>query len=231
MKEIHCFIKNDFKLTYYLQILRFFMVTVSEIGSTCDIQIRGKYPLFSETHFDQILSDSSYERKIDTQNNNQPFYQKEEIIIFTNFSQNTITLRLRNVISLQPKYAEFSTLLAKLGFKPESVSVLGGQFKTFVTDIGLPQVFLNKILNNNVKSTLTEKLQLTLGILSVVVANTDSAEIDLQIRIEPLNSSPQDSLYVEVIFRTVDYNAFNDFIGKFGADFISEIISSIDEVE
>ena len=207
------------------------MVTVSEIGSSCDVVIRGKYPLFSETHFDKILSDSGYERKIDTKNNNQTYYQKEDIIIFNNFPQNTIALRLSNVISIQSKYSEFSSLLAKLGFKPESISTLGGHFKTFVTDIGNPQLFLDKLFDEKAKTTLSEKLKIIPTFLSVVIANTDSAEMDLQIRLEPLNSSPKDSLYVDIVFRTVKYDVFNDFISKFGADFINGIIRSIDEVK
>ena len=92
------------------------MVKVSEIGALCDIMIQGKYPLFTETHFDQILTKDNYERQMDTKNNNQIYYRKDDIIIFTNFPQNTITLRLFNTISLQTKYSEFSTLLAKLSF-------------------------------------------------------------------------------------------------------------------
>lgn len=190
------------------------MVTVPEIGSVCNIQIRGKYPLFSQTDFDQILSDSGFERKADTQNNNHPYYQKEEIIIFNNFPQNTIVVKLNNTISIQTKYSEFSTLLAKLGFKPESISVLSGHFTTFVTDIGNPQQFLDKLLNEKSKTMLSEKLKIIPTFLSVVIANIDSTEKDLQIRLEPLNSSPQDSLYVDIIFRTVKYDVFNDFISK-----------------
>lgn len=205
------------------------MVNVSEIGSTCDISIQGKYPLFSETQFNQLMLDGNYEKKIDVQNNNQIYYEKEETIIFNIAKQNTITLRLRNTISLQTKYSDFSQLLAKLSFKPENISVLGGQFKTFVTGNGDPQLFLNHILNPKVKSALTDKLNIKPGILSVVVANTDIAEIDMQIRMEPLATSPKESLYIEFVFRTIKYEAFNEFISKFGADFIKEVIHTISE--
>lgn len=207
------------------------MVTVSEVGSSCDIQIRGKYPLFSELNFHQILSDSGYERKLDTKNDNQPFYLKEDIVIFSNFAQNLITLRLRNTISIQTNYDEFTTLLAKLGFKSESVSVMGGHFKTFVTDIGTPQIFLDKLLNEKVKTALSKKLQITPTFLSVVIANTDTADMDIQIRIEPLNSSPLDTLYLELIFRTTKHDVFNDFVNRFGADFIKDIIDTIGEAK
>jgi hypothetical protein len=179
------------------------MVNVSEIGSLCDITIQGKYPLFTETHFDQILIKDNYERQIDTQNNNQTYYRKGDVIIFTNFQQNTITLRLFNTISLQTKYGEFSTLLAKLSFKPEHISIMGGNFKTFVTGIGTPQVLLNKFFNEKAQTKLSDKLRIKASILSVVVANADASDVDLQVRIEPLNSSPLDSLYVEFIFRTI----------------------------
>ncbi len=205
------------------------MVNVSEVGASCDIAIQGKYPLFSETQFNQLMLDGNYERKIDTQNNNQTYYQKEDTIIFNNSKQNTITLRLRNTISLQTKYSDFSQLLANLSFKPENIAVLGGNFKTFVTDNGNPQLFLNHILNPNVQSSLADKLNIKPGILSVVVANTDVSEVDMQIRMEPLATSPTESLYIEFIFRTVKYDAFNDFISKFGADFIKEVLQTISE--
>lgn len=205
------------------------MVNVSEVGASCDIGIQGKYPLFSDTQFSQLMQDANYERKIDAQNNNQVYYQKEDTIIFNNAKQNTITLRLRNTISLQTKYSDFSQLLAKLSFKPENISVLGGHFKTFITDNGDPQEFLNHILNPNVQSSLADKLHIKPGIISVVIANTDVSEVDMQIRMEPLATNPTESLYIEVIFRTVKYKEFNEFIGKFGADFIKEVLQTISE--
>lgn len=207
------------------------MVNVSEIGSHCDIIIQGKYPLFSQTHFDQTLTKDNYERQIDTQNNNQTYYRKDDIIIFTNFPQNTITLRLFNTISLQTKYNEFSTLLAKLSFKPEAILMMGGNFKTFITDNGNPQLFLNKFLNGKAQTVLSKQLQITPSILSIVIANSDATDVDLQVRIEPLNSSPLDSLYVEFIFRTTKYDVFSEFIGKFGADFIRELIENMNEIK
>jgi len=212
------------------------LVTVPEVGSSCDIQIRGKYPLFSEINFHQILTDSGYERKLDTKNDNQPYYLKDDTVIFSNFAQNLINLKLRNTISIQTKYDEFTTLLAKLGFKSESVSVMGGHFRTFVTDIGAPQIFLDKLLNEKVKTALSKKLQITPTFLSVVIANTviantDTADMDIQIRIEPLNSSPLDSLHLEVIFRTTKHDVFNDFVNRFGADFIKDIINTIGEAK
>jgi len=205
------------------------MVNVSEVGASCDIGIQGKYPLFSETQFNQLMLDADYKKQIDEQNNNQVYFRKEDTIIFNNVKQNTITLRLLNTISLQPKYSDFSQLLAKLSFKPENISVLGGNFKTFVTGNGDPQLFLNNILNPKVKSSLADKLNIKPGIISVVIANTDVTEVDMQIRMEPLSSSPKESLYIEFIFRTVKYDAFNDFIGKFGADFIKEVLTTIGE--
>lgn len=207
------------------------MTDVPEIGSRCDIVIQGKYPLFSETHFDQILTKDKYERLIDTQNNNQTYYRKGDIIIFTNFPQNTITFRLFNTISIQTKYNEFSTLLAKLSFKPEHILMLGGNFKTFVTGNGSPQLFLNKLFNKEAQSILSKQLQINPSILSVVVSNSDVTDVDMQVRIEPLVSSPQDSLYVEFIFRTTNYEVFNEFISKFGADFIRDTISRINRVK
>lgn len=206
------------------------MVNISEIGASCDIGIQGKYPLFSEAHFDKTLLDDGFKRQIDTKNNNQVYYRKEDIIIFTNFQQNSITLRMINTISIQTKYNEFSTLLAKLSFKPEGIALMGGAFKTFVTDVN-PQTFLSKFFNQKAQTVLADKLQIRPSVLSLVIANSDVTDVDMQVRLEPLNSSPKDSLYVEFIFRTTRYEAFNEFIGKFGADFISEIINSINELE
>jgi len=207
------------------------MVNVSEIGSTCDIGIQGKYPLFSEAHFDKTLSDNDFKRQIDTQNNNQAYYQKGDVIIFTNFQQNTITLRMVNTISIQTNYKEFTTILAKLSFKPEAIALMGGDFKTFVTDGVNPQTFLSKFFNQKAQTVFADKLQIKPSVLSLVVANADVTDVDMQIRLEPLNSSPKDSLYVQFIFRTTKYEVFNEFIAKFGADFISDIINSINELE
>ena len=205
------------------------MINVSEVGSSCDIQIQGKYPLFSETQFNKIMMDDQYERKIDAQNNNQPYYQKEDIIIFSTFKQNIITLRLTNTISIEKKYSEFSSLLAKLSFKPEHIALLGGHFRTFITGEINPQSFLDNVMNPKLKTTLADKLDIQPGIISVVLANTDVKDVDMQIRLEPLASNPKESLYVEFIFRTTNYHAFNEFISKFGADFIKEIVTSIGE--
>ncbi len=207
------------------------MVNVSEIGSTCDIGIQGKFPLFSEAQFDKTLSDDSFERLIDTANNNQVYYRKGDVIVFTNFQQNSITLRMLNTISIKTKYNEFTTLLAKLSFKPEHVALMGGSFKTFVTDGINPEIFLGKFFNQKAKAVLSDKLQIKPTFLSLVVANSDVTDVDMQVRVEPLNSSPKDSLYLEFVFKTTKYEVFNEFIGKFGADFISEIINSINELE
>jgi len=107
---------------------------------------------------------------------------------------------------------------------------MGGHFKTFVTDVN-PQTFLSKFFNQKAQTVLADKLQIKPSVLSLVVANSDVTDVDMQVRLEPLSSSPKDSLYVEFIFRTTKYDAFNEFIGKFGADFISEIINSINELE
>jgi len=207
------------------------MVIVSEVGSLCNIQIRGKYPLFSASDFDQILSKVGFERKIDTQNNNYPYYQKGESIIFNNPTQHTIILKLSNTISIQTKYLEFSTVLAKLRFKPESIAMLGGQFTTFVTNVGNTQSFLDKFLNQNAQTALSDKLKINPTVLSIVIANKAITDVDLQLRLEPLNSSPEDSLYVDMVFRTTNYENFNEFISKFDANFIREIIDSISEVK
>jgi len=207
------------------------VVTVSEIGSSCDIIIQGKYPLFSEIHFDKILATDKYERQIDTKNNNQVYYRKGDVIIFTDFPKNQITLRLFNTISLQTKYGEFSTLLAKLSFKPEHIAMLGGSFQTFVTGYGDPKIFLNKFFNEKSRSVMAEQLHITPSILSLVIANSDVQDVDMQVRIEPLNSSPKDSLFLEFIFKTTKYDVFNDFISKFGADFIRVTLDSINEIK
>lgn len=207
------------------------MVNVSEIGSQCDIVIQGKYPLFSQTHFDQTLINDEFERQIDTKNNNQVYYQKGDVIIFSNFQTNTITLRLFNTISIQTKYNEFSVLLAKLSFKPEAIAIMGGNFTTFVTGNGSPQTFLNKFFNEKSKPVLSEHLNITPTILSLVVANSNVKDVDMQVRMEPLNSSPQDSLYLEFVFRTTTYDAFNDFISKFGAEFIQEFVEKINGIK
>ena len=107
--------------------------------------------------------------------------------------------------------------------------MLGGNFKTFVTGNGDPQNFLNNILNQNVKSKLAEKLNINPGIISVVVANTDVTEVDMQIRMGPLASNPKESLYIEFVFRTIKYDTFNEFIGKFGVDFIKEVVQTVSE--
>lgn len=206
------------------------MVSISEIGASCDIGIQGKYPLFSEAHFDKTLSEGDFKREIDTQNKNQVYYRKGDVIIFTNFQQNLITLRMIHTISIQKKYNEFSTLLAKLSFKPEGIALMGGNFKTFVTDVDT-QTFLSKFFNQNAQTILADKLQIKPSVFSLVVANSDVTNVDLQVRLEPLNSSPKDSLYVEFTFRTTKYDAFNEFVGKFGADFISDIINSINELK
>jgi len=207
------------------------MVSVSEIGASCDIIIQGKYPLFSEIHFDKILSTDKYDRQIDTQNNNQVYYRKEDVIIFTDFPKNQITLKLFNTISLQTKYTEFSTLLAKLSFKPEHIALLGGSFQTFVTGYGDPKIFLNKFFSEKSQSVMSDQLKITPSILSLVIANSNVQDVDMQIRIEPLNSSPKDSLFVEFIFRTTKYEVFNDFISKFGADFIRDTLDKINEIK
>jgi len=62
-----------------------------------------------------------------------------------------------------------------------------------------------------------------------VIGNTDVTQVDMQIRIEPLATNPKESLFMEFVFRTVKYEAFDEFIGKFGADFIKEIITTISE--
>ena len=136
-----------------------------------------------------------------------------------------------NTISIQTNYNEFSTLLAKLSFKPEHIALMGGNFKTFVTDGVNPQTFLSKFFNQKAQTVLADKLQIKPSVLSLVIANSDTTDVDMQVRLEPLNSSPKDSLYVEFIFRTTKYEVFNEFIGNFGADFISKIINSIDELE
>lgn len=207
------------------------MANVSEIGSICDIIIQGKFPLFSQIQYDETLKNAEYEIKVDTQNNNQIYYQKGDIIIFSNFMQNTITFRVFNTISIQTKYDEFKQLLAKLNFKPESVAVMGGEFKTFVTNNGSPHEFLNKFLNEKAKSAFGKQLNINPNILSIVVANSPVKDVDMQIRLEPLQSSPLDSLFVSVLFRTTNYNEFNEFILKFGADFIGEMLDSINRLE
>ena len=108
---------------------------------------------------------------------------------------------------------------------------MGGNFKTFVTDTGNPQLFLNKFFNEKAQTVLSKQLQIKPSILSIVVANSDATDVDLQIRVEPLNSSPLDSLYVEFIFRTTKYDVFSQFISNFGADFIKELIGNISEVQ
>lgn len=202
------------------------MVHVSEVGSLCDIQIRGKFPLFSEINFDKLLQEAGYERRVDTNNNDQPYYVKDEIIIFNDFVQNTITLKLRNIISFQPQYDEFVALLVRLGYKPESAAVMGGHFRTFVTDMNTP-IFLDKLLNEKAKTLLSTKLDITPNILTVTLVNSDPTIEDLQIRLEPLNSSPNDSMYIDVIYRTAKHDNFNEFINKFDADFIKELVNTI----
>jgi len=207
------------------------MLNVPEIGSRCDVVIQGKYPLFSEAHFDKILTDDKYERQIDTQNNNQTYYRKDDIIIFTDFPRNTITFRLFNTISIQTKYAEFTKLLAKLSFKSEHILTLGGNFYTFVTGNGNPQIFLNKFFDKQARSVLSTQLKIQPSIFSIVFSNPNVPDVDIQVRLEPLASSPQDSLYVEFAFRTTKYDIFNEFISKFGADFIQDTIKSINDIK
>lgn len=203
------------------------MVIVSEVGGQCDISMQGKFPLFSQTQYDQTLKDAGFEIKVDTQNNNQVFYQKGDVIVFANFNQYSITLRMFNTISIQTKYSEFATLLAKLNFKPESMAVMVGDFKTFVTDVGNPHDFLNKFLNEKTKSSFGEQLQIDPSVLSIVLANSSVQDSDMQVRLEPLHSSPQDTLFISILFRTTNYTNFNNFVLKFGADFIRDMIENI----
>jgi hypothetical protein len=138
---------------------------------------------------------------------------------------------LFNTISIENKYNEFTRLLAQLSFKPEHVSIMGGYFRTFITGNGNPQLFLNKFFNEKAKVVVSQQLTMNPSILSITVANSDVPDVDMQVRMEPLNSSPKDSLYMEFIFRTANYQVFNDFVSKFGAEFIQEFILSVNGIE
>jgi len=205
------------------------MVKVLEIGSMCTVQLIAKYPLFTEQRFHETLLELGYENGIDTTNNDQPFYKKDDIIIFTDYKQLRLVLKLRNVVTIQQKYNEFITLLAKLGFQKDALTGMSVDLNTNITDINDPLIFATKLLKETKSVKIGEYLNIAPSILSIVLANTDATNTDIQIRLEPLTSSPKDTLYCNIKFGTKNYDVFDKFMSNLNTKFISDLIIIVDE--
>ena len=208
------------------------MVKTSEIGSNVIISFQTKYPTFSYADWDKVMTELGFQRVTNTTTpkGGQPqqiVFTKENISVDVDWQNSILNFRFFNRINVMKVHDTIQKILLSLKIDPSSINVMGLTCTTMAHDVGIPTDNLTSLISNEAKSRIAKILLSEPTVNSIVFMNKSAEEEDLQIRIEPLFSNPQESFYININYRTKVHEKFDNFIGTFGEDTIKEIALSI----
>lgn len=211
------------------------MVSVLGVGSSVIISFQTKFPTFSVVEFASTLEELEYaqaQQQIDLKTGKPTsvlIYRKQDIQVDADLAKNILNFRILNTIKIDEVYDEITKTLVKLHVEPKSINLMGIDCKTRAHEVGNPEHNLTALIDKNVISQLSKTLDFDPGIVSIVLANKNPQDEDLQIRIEPLNTNPTESYFVHLNYKTQSHEKFNAFISKFGPSLIEDLVEVLNK--
>ena len=208
------------------------MVRTSEVGSTTIVSFQTKYPTFSPVDLEKTMAQFEFQRGAVpmTQAGGQTeqiFYSKDNTTIDVDWQNQILNFRFFNKINIVSVQDIINKILLQLKIDPSSISLMGVDCRTMAHDIGIPSDNLTSLISKESKSRLAKIYSGEPAVFSVVLMNKNPQEEDLQIRIEPLLSNPQESFFIHLNYRTKIHEKFDAFIVKFGENLIKDIAESV----
>jgi len=208
------------------------MVRILDVGSGIIISFQTKFPTFSVAEFDSTLTDLGYARlqlpsDTQTQQTGIIAYTKQDVTVDADFLKNILNFRISNTIKIETLYKEITQTLVKLHIEPNSIHLMGLKCTTRAHEVGDPEQNLTALVDKNILTQISATLDFDPGIMSIVLANRNPKDEDLQIRIEPLSTNPSETYFIMLNYRTPSHEKFNTFIGKFGPSLIEKLVEVI----
>jgi len=210
------------------------MVRTSEIGSTTIISFQTKYPTFSGADFDRTMTTLGFQRgttqvsKAGAQAQ-QIIYTKENMVVDNDIQTNILNFRLFNTVNISRVYDDIKQALLKLKIDPNSIHLMGLVCLTMAHDIENPENILTTLISSEAKTRIATSLEFEPAVYSLILVNKTPQQEDLQIRIEPLASNPNESFFIQINYKTTSHDKFDNFISKFGESTIRDIAFSMSD--
>lgn len=157
----------------------------------------------------------------------QYFYTKENITVHEVSAVQTVHFQYLNILNISKPYGEVADILSRLKISPNSTNLMTLDCQTMAHDVGDPQSNLTSLISSHSKKRIERCFNTRPSIFSIVLRSQSSRDEDLQIKIEPLASSPTDSFFIYLAYKTRLHDRFDAFIKDFNEDKIKEIAESV----
>jgi len=209
------------------------MVSTNATGSTVIISFQTKFPTFSDSDLDSVMTGLKYQRNpAKPERGGQSsgyFYTKDNTTVDVDWQNYILNFRFFNSLNIEHVYSDVEKTLLALKIDPKSIALMGLDCRTMAHDVGVPSEHLTSLLSDNAKTRISKSLGFEPTVYSMVFVSKNPVDEDLQIRIEPLVSNVNESFFIHVNYKTSSHKKFDAFIGKFGEDTIKGIATSMSE--
>ncbi len=209
------------------------MVSTNAIGSTVIISFQTKFPTFSDSDLDNVMTELKYQRnpskpEVGGQSSGY-FYTKGNITVDVDWKNYVLNFRFFNSLNIKEAYSDVKKTLLTLKIDPKSIALMGLDCRTMAHDVGVPSEHLTSLLSDKAKTRISKSLGFEPTVFSMVFVSKEPIDEDMQIRIEPLVSNVNESFFIHVNYKTRSHDKFDAFIGKFDEDTIKGIATSMSE--
>lgn len=204
------------------------MVRTSEVGSQTIVSFQTKFPVFTILDLDTVMTELGFAKNVSQATAGQPqqtIYSKGNV--YVDYQNNTINFRFLNIVNISNNYEDVKQTLLKLNINNDSIHLMGLNCKTMVHEVGDPESILTKLISPDAKERIKNSLDMEPGVTSLVLANNNPQDEDIQIRIEPLASNPKDSFFININYKTSVHKKFNEFISNFGESKLMAIVKGV----
>lgn len=215
------------------------MSSTSAIGSQIRITYQTNFPTFTPDQISKILKEKEYtigqSRITDIQQPNVPsitvpMFSKDNISIFINQPVNQIGFIILNTINLDTVYKEITTILSSLNIISEVILNISFVFITRYKVKKKPQEQMTAMLKEKFVENLSSEFEEKFVVTSIRLSTSFPPHEGLQIIFEPLSTSPEDHYFINISYQTIDWDAFQSFMEKFGEEMIKEFINEVEKI-
>ena len=158
-------------------------------------------------------------------------FSKDDLVVLYNPNENLIMFQIINTLDFNEIYDNtIQKILVSLNYNPSSVGMLGLDCVTQIHEVKSPHNSLTSLVNPKFVEGLNGP-ETTNGfhVTSLRMTSQGSGEESLSVTFEPLQTNPDASYQLVVVYRSKQNDKFNEFIKLFSTKMIEDLVGEIEK--
>ena len=204
------------------------------------LTLRTKYRTFTPDQFTAVFYEKGYTNTQVVANvSDNPvappvptvMFSKGDLLILFNDSENLIKFHAVNKTDVNELFeGEIKQVLISLNYRPPAVATMKLEMTAVVSGMGSPKKALTSLLDNQFASKIKKMHSMDdMTAASIKMVQSDTAHTEsLTTTLEPLNTDPEKSYFVNIEYVTNDNDKFTNFVRGVGASMIERVVRGVE---